>query len=114
MGSRVQTAAEVRQHLAEQLDWQFAKRNDAAIAQALQRGEPVDAVHTLDEAGLLDGFLAFLQETQIMDHWLTFTIGDVHRLFLPAIYFVLLYGTRVLLGLKLRYNYFQQRTHIAL
>ena len=58
MGSRVQTAAEIRQHLAEQLDWQFAERNDAAIAQALQRGEPVDAVHTLPrgEAGLLDGF----------------------------------------------------------
>jgi len=100
MGSRAQTAAEVRQNLAEQLDWQFAVRNDAAIAQALQQGEPVDAVHTLDEAGLLDGFFAFLQETQIMDHWRTFTIAGVHRLFLPVIYFVLLYGTRVLLGIE--------------
>jgi len=52
MGTRMQTAAEIREHLAEQLDWRFAERNDARVAQALHQGEAVDAVHTLDEAGM--------------------------------------------------------------
>ena len=99
MGSRVQTAAEVRENLVKQLDWRVAERDDAAVAQALQRGEPVDAMHTLDEAGLLDGFFEFLKETKIMDHWLTVTIEAVQRVFLPIIYFILLYGTRVLFGI---------------
>lgn len=100
MGTQPQTAAEVRQNLAEQLDWRFAERDDIAIAQALQRGEPVDAVYPLNEAGLLDGFFAFLQEAHVMDHWGTFVIAGVHRIFLPAICFLLLYGTRVLFGIE--------------
>jgi hypothetical protein len=100
MGSRMQTAADIREHLAEQLDWQFAERNDVAVAQALHRGEPVDTVHTLEEAGLLDGFFVFLQETKVMAHWQTFTIEAIQRVFLPTIYFVLLYGTRVLFGIE--------------
>ncbi|MBU0494048.1 MAG: transposase [Chloroflexi bacterium] len=100
MGTRVQTAAEIRENLAEQLDWRFAERDDARVAQALHQGEVVDAVHTLDEAGLLDGFFAFLQETQVLDHWQTVTIAAVQRVFLPVIYFILLYGTRVLFGIE--------------
>ena len=100
MGSRVQTAAEIRENLAEQLDWRFATRDDVRVAQALHRGEAVDAVHTLDEAGLLDGFLAFLQETQVLDHWRTVTIEAVQQVFLSVIHFVLLYGTRVLFGIE--------------
>lgn len=100
MGTRVQTAAEIRESLAEQLDWRFAERDDVRVAQALHQGEAVDAVHTLDEAGLLDGFFAFLQETQVLDHWQTVTIDAVQRVFLPVIYFILLYGTRVLLGIE--------------
>jgi len=100
MGIQVQTAAEIRENLAEQLDWRFAERDDAAVAQALQCGEAVDAMHTLDEAGLLDGFFAFLKETQIMEHWLSVPIAAVQRVFLPTIYFILLYGTRVLFGIE--------------
>lgn len=99
MGTRVQTAAEIRENLAEQLDWRFAERDDVAVAQALQRGEAVDAMHTLDEAGLMDGFFAFLKESKIMDHWLSVSIEAVQRVFLPSIYFILLYGTRVLFGI---------------
>jgi hypothetical protein len=99
MGARKQTAAEIRENLAEQLDWRFAERDDAAVAQALQRGEAVDAVHTLDEAGLLDGFFEFLKESKVMEHWLSGTIEAVYRVFLPTIYFILLYGTRVLFGI---------------
>jgi hypothetical protein len=99
MGVGVQTAAEIRENLAEQLDWRFAERDDVAVAQALQRGEAVDGMHTLDEAGLLDGFFVFLKESQIMEHWLRVTIEAVQRVFLPSIYFILLYGVRVLFGI---------------
>ena len=94
-----QTAADVRRNLAENLDWRFAERDDEEVAQALYRGEPIDAVHTLDEAGLLDGFFKFLEAHDILSHWKTFTIGGVYRVFVPAIYFLLLYGTRILFGI---------------
>jgi hypothetical protein len=100
MSTRVQTAAEIRENLAEQLDWRFAERDDARVARALHQGEAVDAVHTLDEAGLLDGFFAFLQDTQVLAHWQTVSIAAVQRVFLPVIYFILLYGTRVLFGIE--------------
>ena len=100
MGYSPPTAAEVRDNLAEQLDWQFAKRDDKGVAQALYQGQAIDAVHTLDEVGLLDGFFAFLEETGIMAHWQSFHIEAVERVFIPAIYFVLLYGVRVLLGVE--------------
>lgn len=99
MNQPAQTAADVRDNLTANLDWRFAARNDIAVAQSLHQGHPVDAVYTLDEAGLLDGFFKFLQELQILAHWQTFTFDRVYRVFLPAIYFVLLYGTRVLLGI---------------
>lgn len=100
MGRSTQTEEEIGLNLAEQLDWQFAERNDEGIEQALRRGEEIDAVYTLDEAGLLDGFFAFLKEAKIMEHWLTFSIKRIHHIFLPAIYFVLLYGVRVLYGIE--------------
>jgi hypothetical protein len=100
MSKRKQTADEIRENLAEQLNWRFAERDDIAVAQALYQGKPVDAVHTLDEAGLLDGFFEFLRESEIMEHWQTISIEAVQRIFLPAIYFILLYGTRVLFGIE--------------
>jgi hypothetical protein len=99
MSKHAQTAADIRNNLAENLDWRFAERDDTQVAQAMYQGEPVDAVHTLDEAGLLDGFFQFLRELHILEHWETFTIDRVYRVFVPAIYFVLLYGTRVLFGI---------------
>ena len=100
MATAQQSQSEIREHLAEQLDWRFAERNDAAVAQALYSGEAVDGVHTLDEAGLLDGFFAFLRESGVMAVWQGFRIDGVHRIFIPSIYFVLLYGTRVLFGIE--------------
>lgn len=93
------TPAEARRNLVENLDWRFAERNDNEVAQALHQGEPIDTIHTLDEAGLLDGFFTFLREQHILAHWQTFVIDGVYRVFLPALYFLLLYGTRLLLGI---------------
>jgi hypothetical protein len=99
MANRRQSQDEIRQHLAEQLDWRFAERNDKAVAQALYAGQAVDAVHTLDEAGLLHGFFAFLKEAGVMAIWQEFHINAIQRIFIPTLYFVLLYGTRLLFGI---------------
>jgi hypothetical protein len=95
-----QTADDVRRNLAEQLDWQFAERNDAAVAQALHAGTPLDDVRTLDAAALVEGCLGFLRQTGILAHWQTFTLEAVPRPFLPVFAFVLLYGVRVLCGIN--------------
>lgn len=100
MTQPAQTAADIRNNLAENLDWRFAVRDDNGVAQAVYQDHPIDAVHTLDEAGLLDGFFKFLQALHILEHWQTFSMDRVYRVFLPAIYFVLLYGTRILFGIS--------------
>jgi len=99
VSAKPQTAEQVRQNLAEQLDWAFAERNDYAIAHALANSQPAEAVHNLTEAGLLDGFFTFLQQADVIAHWNTFKLDSIHRIFLPAICFLLLYGTRLLLGI---------------
>lgn len=99
MGYQRQSSMEVRANLVEQLDWHFAERDDSFVAQALVSGAGVDGVHTLDEVGLLDCFFAFLQETKVLSQWQSFELAGVQRVFVPAIYFVLLYGVRVLLGI---------------
>ncbi len=99
MGYQPPTTSEIQVNLAEQLDWHFAERDDSFVAQALVNGTGVDGVHTLDEAGLLDGFFVFLQETKVLSHWQSFHLEAVQRVFLPAIAFVLLYGVRVLFGI---------------
>jgi hypothetical protein len=53
----------------------------------------------LEEAGLLDGFFAFLDASGIKGHWQTLPIAGVRHLFVPVLLFVLLYGTRVLFGI---------------
>jgi len=100
MGYSPQNKTDIQANLAEQLDWHFAERDDQAVAQALVSGAGVDGVHTLDEAGLLDGFFAFLQETKVLGHWQSFQIEAIQRVFLPTITFVLLYGVRLLFGIE--------------
>ena len=100
MGQHRQTTAEVQQNLAELLDWQFAERNDQAVAQAITAGKASTWVYGLEEAGLLDGFFAFLDASGIKAHWQTLTIAGVRHLFVPVLAFVLLYGTRVLFGIE--------------
>ncbi len=100
MGSKPQTAEDIRLNLAKQLDTDFAERNDQAVAQALNAGEPIDAIYSLNEAELLTGFFDFLKKTEIMSHWQSFTIEQMQRIFLPAVVFVLLYSTRVLFGIS--------------
>jgi len=50
-----QTVEACKQTLHERLDWEVAERDDAAVAEAIERGEEVDGIYSLEEAGLLDG-----------------------------------------------------------
>jgi len=95
-----QTTTEIRQNIIEQLDWQAAERDDKRVATLLYSGEKADGIHTLDEAGLLDEFFAFLAESQVMSFWQRYEINALQRVFLPTIYFLLLYGSRVLFGIN--------------
>ena len=85
-----QTLPEVRQNLLEQLDWQVAERDDKRVVALLYAGEKADAVHTLDEAGLLDEFFAFLEESGVLRLWKTYEISAIQRVFIPTVYFLLL------------------------
>lgn len=95
-----QTSTGIRENLIGQLDWQAANRDDKGVAQRLYAGEKADGVHTLDEAGLLDEFFAFLAESQVMNLWKQYEISALQRVFIPTIYFLLLYGSRVLFGIE--------------
>jgi Transposase DDE domain len=95
-----QTLTEVRQNLLDQLDWQMAERDDKRVAALLYAGEKADAVHTLDEAGLLDEFFAFLEESGVLSLWKAYEISGIQRVFIPTIYFLLLYGSRLLFGIN--------------
>lgn len=75
---------EIRQHLAERLDWRFAERNDQTVAQALYAGQAVAGVHTPDEAGVLDGLFAFLKEAGAMAVWQSCPIDAIQRIFIPS------------------------------
>ena len=95
-----QTVTEIRQNLIEQLEWQVAERDDKRVAGLLYAGEKADEVHTLDEAGLLDEFFAFLEESKVMSFWKTYEISAIQRVFVPTVYFLLLYGSRILFGIN--------------
>ena len=62
------------------LDWQVAERADERVAKLLYAGEAADGVHTLDEAGILDEFFAFVAESQVMSFWQTYEIRISHKM----------------------------------
>jgi Transposase DDE domain len=84
--------------LEERLGWQVAYRDDAAVAQALYAGEEIEEMHELSEAGLLDEFFAFLEESGIMALLAQQELPGVRRVLIPTVQFVLLYLLKVLVG----------------
>src|SRR5438270_968468 len=57
----------------ERLVWQAATRDDVRVAQALHAGEEVEAIHERSEAGVLDGFVPYLDVTGVRTE-----IGTLH------------------------------------
>jgi hypothetical protein len=99
MATREQTTAQRETVLRERLHWQSAQRDDQQVAQALFAGEEVDALHELSEAGLLDGFFAFLAEVGVRDLFGELRLPGVQRVLVPVVQFVLLYLLKVLYGI---------------
>jgi len=86
-GEEKQKAASAVQ---ERLGWQVASRDDARVAQALYAGEEIEEMHELSEAGLLDEFFAFLEESGMMALLAEQELPGVQRVLIPTVQFVLL------------------------
>src|SRR6266700_6442839 len=82
----------------ERLNWQVAWRDDEKIAQALYAGEPIEEMHQLSYAGLLDEFFVFLKALGMLEVFEQVSQSAVQRTLVPTVQFVLLYVLKVLLG----------------
>ncbi len=82
----------------ERLNWQVAWRDDEKVAQALYAGEPIEEMHHLSDAGLLDEFFVFLKELGMLEAFGQVSQSGVKRTLVPTVQFVLLYCLKILLG----------------
>src|SRR5947209_20603398 len=80
------------------LNWQVAWRDDEKVAQALYAGEPIEEMHDLSDAGLLDEFFVFLKDLGMLEAFEQVSVTGVKRTLIPTVQFVLLYFLKVLLG----------------
>jgi len=82
----------------ERLNWKVAWRDDEKVAQGLSDGEPIEEMHHLSDAGLLDEFFVFLKEVGMLEAFEQVSRSGVKRTLVPTVQFVLLYFLKVLLG----------------
>src|SRR2546421_9954502 len=82
----------------DRLHWQVACRDDTKVGQALYAGEPIDEMHHLSDAGLLDEFFVFLKDVGMLEAFEQVSQAGVKRTLVPTVQFVLLYVLKVLLG----------------
>jgi hypothetical protein len=86
--------------IQERLGWQYAVRDDRAVAHALHEGKEIDGIHELSEAGLLDEFFVYLKEIGIMKIIEGLRLEKVQRVLVPATQFILLYMLKILFGVE--------------
>ncbi|GAC1350820.1 MAG: hypothetical protein NVSMB27_37030 [Ktedonobacteraceae bacterium] len=82
----------------ERLNWQVAWRDEEKVAQALYAGEPLEEIHHLSDAGLVDEFFVFLKELGMLEAFGQVSQSGVKRTLVPTVQFVLLYFLKILLG----------------
>src|SRR5437764_2088591 len=82
----------------DRLHWQVACRDDTKVGQALYAGEPIEEMHQLSDAGLLDEFFVFLKELGMLEAFAQVSLTGVKRTLVPTVQFVLLYFLKVLFG----------------
>ena len=78
-------AVDVAAAIRERLDWRLAERNDQFVGKVVGEGEEVDAIFGLEEAGLLDGFLHFLEATGVLALVRSLTVQACRRLMVPVV-----------------------------
>src|SRR3989440_1606972 len=89
---------EERSVVQDRLHWQVAWRDDAKVGQALYAGEPIEEMHHLSDAGLLDEFCVFLNDLGMLEAFEQVSRSGGKRTLVPTVQFVLLYFLKVLLG----------------
>src|SRR5947199_3598658 len=89
---------EERSVVQQRLNWQVACRDDTKVGQALYTGEPIEAMHHLSDAGMLDEFFVFLKDLGMLEAFEQVSQSGVQRTLVPTVQFVLLYFLKVLLG----------------
>jgi hypothetical protein len=95
-----QSKEECKRNLHERLDWEMAERDDAAVAEAIERGEEVDGIYSLEEAGLMDGFFHWLGERGILEKLQQVPMPGIQRMLYVGFQLVLLYFLKTLLGIE--------------
>ncbi len=96
--NRTAKSGEARSVVQQRLNWQVASRDDTKVGQALYAGEPIEEMHQLSDAGLLDEFFVFLKELGMLEAFAQVSVTGVKRTLVPTVQFVLLYFLKVLLG----------------
>ena len=82
----------------QRLNWQVACRDDTKVGQALYAGDPIEEMHQLSDAGLLDEFFVCLKDLGMLEAFEQVSQSGVQRTLVPTVQFVLLYFLKVLLG----------------
>ena len=89
--------------LFERIGWDVAERDDRAVAAAVAAREEIDIVHNLDQAGLLDAFMAYLREIGFLAFLESFTPSLRERFMIPSCFVLLTYMVKTLLGIDAVY-----------
>src|SRR2546422_1065954 len=89
---------EERSVVQQRLNWQVASRDDTKVGQALYAGEPIEEMHHLSDAGLLDEFFVSLKDLGMLQAFEQVSQSGVQRRLVPTVQCVLLSFLQVLLG----------------
>jgi hypothetical protein len=76
-----------------------AQRSDAKILEVLEKGEAVDHIQGLNEAGLLDPFFDFMEEAGIFKCIKNVNALSYRRVMIPIVLLLLTYMTKILIGI---------------
>jgi len=93
----------MRQALTERLGWHMAERDDQEVAKTLTSKGELDAVHNLDEAGILDIFMIYLEKIGFMGYLEGLNLKVRKRFMVPAVTILLTYMTKTLFGIQSTY-----------
>ena len=90
--------------LFERIGWSVATRDDRAVAKAVADGDELDAVYGLEQAGLLDAFMAFLGDIGLISYLEGMKASTRQRFIVPTCVVLLTYMTKVLMGIEHLYS----------
>ncbi len=102
-GDRGDQLNNARRALFERLDWSVAERDDARVASVVAQHDEFDDIFSLDQAGLLDGFMDFLGDVGFLSHLNLYAPEHRQRVMVPAALILLTYMTKTLLGIEHMY-----------